>query len=100
MLDAVRARHDQGHRHTRCAASPLAHERIEMHGLAGAVDTTIGIEECIEGAGLLAAFDAAVGEVECSGGQIEESVLTVGGLCDQQRRLRTALAAYEAGLEA
>ena len=81
-------------------AGRVAHERGDVHVLAGAVDAALGVDVAVERARRLAALDAAVGEIEGVGGQIEEGVLAAAVLGDEDRRLQAAFAARQAGLEA
>ena len=69
-----------------------------MHGLAGAIDASLGEYEGIEPVGRLATRDPAIGEIESGSFQIEEGVI---GLLrrHQQSRRQPALAAREIGFE-
>ncbi len=64
MLDAVGPRDDQRHRHAALRGAGIAHERRQMHCLAGAIDAAVGIGEAVDRARRSAAFDAAVGQIE------------------------------------
>ena len=61
-------------------AAVVAQHRHELHGLAGAIDAALGIEEGVDRAGLVAARDAAVGEVERRLAELEAREILLGGV--------------------
>ena len=79
-LAAVRALHDQRHRHVgQRHRRGVAQHGHELHRLAGAVDAALGVEEGIDRAGLVAPGHAAVGEVERRLAELEpREILLVG----------------------
>ena len=87
IFDAVRTLDHQRQRHAeRGDALAVAQQRGDMHGLAGAVDAALGIDERIEAGRHRAAGDAAVGEIEGRRLQAEEGVVALA------RRSRPACA--------
>ena len=71
-FQAIRARRDQRQRRGHRRADAVAQHGGGLHGLAGAIDATLGIDIGIDRAGRLAPADAAVGQVEGGAAQIEE----------------------------
>jgi len=69
-----------------------------VHGLAGAIDATLGIDEGVESDRHFAPAHAAVGQIEGRGFQAEERVVAFGAGDDRGGR-QTALAARQAGGE-
>ena len=53
----------------------VARKRRHMHGLAGAIDAALGIDEGVEPGRGLAAGDAAIRQIERRAFQIEERVI-------------------------
>jgi hypothetical protein len=53
----------------------VAQQRRDEHGLAGAIDAALGVEERVERARRVAAGDAAIGQVERALRQIEKAVV-------------------------
>ncbi len=76
VFDAVGPLDDEGQRQAGFRlALGVAQQRGGEHGLAGAVDAALGVEEGVERARRVAAGDAAVGQVERRLGEAEEIVV-------------------------
>ena len=87
IFDAVRPLDHQRQRHVRRRrALRVAQQRRHVHGLAGAIDAALGIDEGIEPGRHRPAGDAAVGQIEGRRFQAEEGVV---GLA-RRRRARPA----------
>ena len=100
ILDPVRPLHHDGYGHFEGGdAARIAQQRCHVHGLAGAVDPALGIDEGIESRRHDATGDAAVAEIEGRPFQIEKGVIAarIGG--DDERRRQPALSAHQPGLE-
>ena len=73
VFDAVGALDDERQRQAGFASRlGVAQQRRDEHGLAGAIDAALGIEERVERRGRVAAGDAAVGEVEGGWGRLRK----------------------------
>ncbi len=68
-----------------------------MHGLAGAVDATLGEHIGVESSRWLASGDAAIGEIEGRLCEIEKGIVAARPRGDEQRRREPAFAARQAG---
>jgi hypothetical protein len=78
----------------------VAQHGHQLHGLAGAVDATLGVEEGVDGPRLVAAGDAAVGQVERRLGEFEAGEFLLGGVRGHHGTdLGGALALQQAGGE-
>ena len=77
----------------------VAHQRSDLHGLAGAIDPALGIDEGIEAGRYRAAGNAAVGEIEGRRLEVEEGVVAAGVGGDHHRRRLRAFAAGQRLLE-
>ena len=80
-------------------ALPVAQERCEVHGLIGAIDAALGVDEGIRAHRDFPAFDAAIAQVKRARFQAEESVVGLLAGDGQHCRRQAALAARQPRLE-